>query len=195
MKSQKDDSRAVYREVLRLSLPIALQNIFSTAVSSADVVMVGFVGQDALSAVSLAGQIQFVLNLIQGVIGGLFILLASPLFFHAAELTEQAVSYLQTMLFINAAYVLTVALNTTLNNGVFCAGGDTRFGLICDTIDMWLFSVPLGFINAFVLKLPPMTVYFFLCCDELAKLPFMYRHYKSHKWAENITRETEELKA
>ncbi|MDD3206441.1 MAG: MATE family efflux transporter, partial [Lachnospiraceae bacterium] len=54
----------VYKKVLTLSLPIALQNIFVTAVSSADVIMIGYVSQDALSAVSLAGQIQFVLNLI-----------------------------------------------------------------------------------------------------------------------------------
>ena len=42
-------------------LPIAVQNLISTAVSSADVVMVGYVGQDALSAVSLVNQVMFVL--------------------------------------------------------------------------------------------------------------------------------------
>lgn len=57
-------SESLYKNLWKLSLPIALQNIFSTAVSSADVVMVGAVGQHALSAVSLAGQVQFVLNLI-----------------------------------------------------------------------------------------------------------------------------------
>ena len=44
--------------------PIVVQNVFSTAVSSADVIMVGMIGQDSLSAVSLAGQVTFVLNLI-----------------------------------------------------------------------------------------------------------------------------------
>ena len=64
MKEKKVILKPVYREVLKLSLPIALQNIFSTAVTSADVIMVGRISQDALSATSLAGQIQFVLNLI-----------------------------------------------------------------------------------------------------------------------------------
>ena len=58
------NNQAVIRDVIALSLPIAVQNIFSTAVSSADVLMVGMIGQDSLSAVSLAGQVTFVLNLI-----------------------------------------------------------------------------------------------------------------------------------
>ena len=128
-----------------------------------------------------------------GLLGGFLIVLASPILLHLVELTTIAKSYLRTMLFINAAYVLTKALNTMLNNGIFCAGGDTRFGLICDTIDMWCFSVPLGFICAFLLKLPPMTVYFILCLDELAKLPFAYHHFKTNKWVKNITRKTEEM--
>lgn len=81
------------------------------------------------------------------------------------------------------------AMNTTVICGVFRSGGDSRFGFICDTIDMWVFSVPLGFISAFVLKLPPMWVYFLLCLDEFVKMPFVYKHYKSYKWLQNITRD------
>ena len=58
------NNKAVIRNVIALSLPIVVQNVFSTAVSSADVIMVGMIGQDSLSAVSLAGQVTFVLNLI-----------------------------------------------------------------------------------------------------------------------------------
>ena len=71
----------------------------------------------------------------------------------------------------------------------FRAGGDSRWGFICDFIDMWIYAVPLGFLSAFVLKLPPMWVYFLICTDEFVKLPFVYRHYKSYKWLKNITRE------
>ena len=37
------NNKAVIRDVIALSLPIAVQNIFSTAVSSADVLMVGMI--------------------------------------------------------------------------------------------------------------------------------------------------------
>ncbi|MBQ2706098.1 MAG: MATE family efflux transporter, partial [Agathobacter sp.] len=68
------------------------------------------------------------------------------------------------------------------------AGGDSKFGMICDTITMWVIAVPLGFIAAFVLKLPPMAVYFILCLDEFWKIPVVIKHYKSYKWLKNITR-------
>ena len=72
---------------------------------------------------------------------------------------------------------------------VFRAGGDTKFGLICDTIDMWVYAVPLGFFAAFVLKLPVLWVYFLLCTDEFVKWPWVLHHYRQGKWAQNITRE------
>lgn len=52
------NNKAVVRNVIALSLPIAVQNVFSTAVSSADVIMVGMIGQDSLSAVLFMGFAQ-----------------------------------------------------------------------------------------------------------------------------------------
>ena len=80
-------------------------------------------------------------------------------------------------------------LKLTVIAGVFRAGGDTKFGLICDTIDMWVYAVPLGFFAAFVLKLPVLWVYFLLCTDEFVKRPWVIKRYLSGKWAKNITRD------
>ena len=44
-----------YRELFALVLPIVIQNLISSAVSLADVVMLGQVDQTSLSASSLAG--------------------------------------------------------------------------------------------------------------------------------------------
>ena len=80
-------------------------------------------------------------------------------------------------------------LKLTVIAGVFRASGDTKFGLICDTIDMWVYAVPLRFFAAFVLKLPVLWVYFLLCTDEFVKCPWVIKRYLSGKWAKNITRE------
>ena len=93
------------------------------------------------------------------------------------------------MLLINSYYIMGGAVNATLIAGVFRAGGDSRFGFICDTVDMWVYAVPLGFIAAFVLKLPVMAVYFLLCTDEFVKWPWVFKHYRSMKWLKNITRD------
>lgn len=120
--------------------------------------------------------------------GLLIVLLRRPVMTLFA-LTPTAYSYLNTMLIISGYYVVGQAVNTLLIAGVFRAGGNTRFGMICDMITMWCVSVPLGFLAAFVFKWPPMVVYFLLCMDEFWKWPAVFRYYKSGKWINNITRE------
>ncbi|MCR1842440.1 MATE family efflux transporter [Murimonas intestini] len=129
------------------------------------------------------------LTVASGALGGLIILGATPFVLRYASLSETAMHYLKYMLLINTYYVMGAAVNTTLIAGVFRSGGDSRFGFICDTIDMWLYAVPLGFFAAFVLKLPVMWVYFLLCTDEFVKWPWVLKHYKSNKWLHNITRD------
>ena len=53
-----------YGHIMKLTLPIIVQNLLSTAVSSADVVMLNYVGQAHISAVSLAAQYANVLFMI-----------------------------------------------------------------------------------------------------------------------------------
>lgn len=60
----KQERGAFYRSVFSLVIPMALQNLINVAVSSADVVMLGRVGETALSGASLAGQVQFIMTLI-----------------------------------------------------------------------------------------------------------------------------------
>ena len=45
-----------YCQIFKLLIPIVIQNMLNAAVSSADVLMLGFVGQSAISAVSLASN-------------------------------------------------------------------------------------------------------------------------------------------
>ena len=53
-----------YRQIFKLVLPIVIQNLLSAAVSSADVVMLNYVGQSSISAVSLAAQYASVLFMV-----------------------------------------------------------------------------------------------------------------------------------
>lgn len=87
-------------------------------------------------------------------------------------------------------FVFNLILTALTIGGIFPAGGDTKFGLICDTVTMWCFAVPLGCMAAFVWKLPVLTVYFVLNLDELVKLPAVFWHYRKYKWLKNLT-ETE----
>ena len=58
------EDKRFYRNVLRLVMPMALQNLINVGVTSTDVIMLGRVGETALSGVSLANQVYFILSLI-----------------------------------------------------------------------------------------------------------------------------------
>ena len=52
-----------YRNIFALVVPMAVQNLINVGVTAIDVVMLGKVGETALSGSSLAGQIQFIMML------------------------------------------------------------------------------------------------------------------------------------
>jgi len=160
------------------------------AVSGASGIYVGkSIGANQMEKARQDAKYALTLSVITGAIGGVIILLISPFVLRVAVFSETAMSYLKIMLVINSVYIMGTAVNSTLIAGVFRAGGDSRFGLVCDFIDMWCYAVPVGLISAFVLKLPPMVVYVILCTDEFVKWPWVFKRYKSGKWLNNITRE------
>lgn len=67
----------VKKKICSLILPIALQQLLLSAVSAGDSLMLGFVNSDAMAAVSLASNVEFVENLfLSAFIGGATILSA-----------------------------------------------------------------------------------------------------------------------
>ena len=63
MKKVSLQDKKFFRKLMALMLPIAFQNFMLAAVSAGDSAMLGFVDENAMAAVSLASNIQFVENL------------------------------------------------------------------------------------------------------------------------------------
>ena len=169
-----------------------LGTIFCFGVASAGGILLGkIIGENQLEAAREGAKKVMKLTIISAIVGGLIVLASMPIVlkFASASLSATAMHYLKWMLLINTYYISGTAVNTSLIAGIFRAGGDSRFGFICDTIDMWVYAVPLGFIAAFWLDLPVLVVYFLLCTDEFVKWPWVIKHYRSGKWLNNITRD------
>ncbi|MBO7704037.1 MAG: MATE family efflux transporter [Solobacterium sp.] len=127
----------------------------------------------------------FLVTVVQGVV----LYLLRPFIKDAVILSDTASHYLMYMLTLSCFYQVLQVLNTLLIASIFRCGGDTRYGVRLDLLSMWGITVPLGLISAFVLKLPPLTVYTILCIDEVSKFPFALFHYKGGSWNRNLTRE------
>lgn len=60
----KEENKSFYKKTFALVMPMAVQNLINVGVTAADTVMLGYIDETAISAVSLANQILFILVLI-----------------------------------------------------------------------------------------------------------------------------------
>ena len=167
-----------------------LATVFAYALGSGANVLVGIrIGENRLERARAEADFFCWLSLGVAFLTGLLLFCLRPFLMSFFALSETASYYLNIMLIISSYYVIGQIMNTLVIGGILRAGGNSRWGMYCDILDMWCWSVPLGFLSAFVFKFPPLVVYFILCLDEFWKIPFVYRYYKSYKWLNNITRE------
>lgn len=63
-KLSPTENKGFYQKIIALVIPMAIQNLINVGVTAADIVMLGYIDETAISAVSLANQIHFILILI-----------------------------------------------------------------------------------------------------------------------------------
>ena len=161
---------------------------FCLGLGNAGSIIVGNrLGANRLEEAKEAGGLLTRTAIIAGILSGLVLIILSPFITRMVDLTPTACGYLQKMLLICSYYIAGKSVNCMTIGGIFAAGGDSKFGMLCDSITLWCITVPLGCICAFILKLPVMVVYFVLNLDEIIKLPVVYKHYKKYKWIKNLT--------
>lgn len=157
------------------------------AIAGGSVIVIGNeLGAGRLDVAKVYGQKLFKITIVSGIILGIVAAASAPVILHFTHLTDTAEHYLFIMLMMCSYYILGRSINSTLIGGLFGAGGDTKFGFICDSVTMWAFIVPVGFLAAFVFDWPVMVVYFLLNLDEIVKIPVVIIHYKKYKWVRNI---------
>ena len=161
---------------------------FCLGLGNAGSIIVGNrLGADRLQEAKEVGETLTKTAIIAGIVSGLVLIAVSPFITKMVDLTPIARGYLQKMLLISSYYIAGKSVNCMTIGGIFAAGGDSKFGMLCDSVTLWCIIVPLGCICAFILKLPVMVVYFVLNLDEIIKLPVVYKHYKKYKWIKNLT--------
>lgn len=164
--------------------------VLCVGISSGGAVLIGkYLGSGNPQIAKRAGDRINLYALLFGALAGITILLLKPLIFLLVDLTPTAHEYLDGMLYICAYYCIGKALNSTNIGGIFCAGGDTKFGFLCDTLVMWGIILPLSYACAFVWHLHPIVLYAVISLDEIIKLPVALIRYRQYKWLNQLTRD------
>lgn len=163
---------------------------FCTGLANGGGIIIGNeLGMGNLTQAKKYGGILWKMAVISGVASSLLLIALSPVIVEVTVLSPQATEYLKWMLILCACYMIAKSINMMTIAGVFPAGGDSKFGLICDTATMWVFAVPTGFLAAFYFHLPVVIVFLIINLDEVVKVPVAIWHYKKYGWLKNITRE------
>lgn len=148
-------------------------------------------GAGRLDAGKVYGEKIVSLSLVIGVVSGAILIALTPLILKVAELSPQAQEYIRWMIVVCAVNLVGMSHNSATISGIFPAGGDTRFGFICDIITLWCVVVPISLLAAFVWKLPVPVVYIFINMDELVKFPAVRINLRKYNWVRDLTREHE----
>jgi len=166
---------------------IALRG-FSNATT---IVVSNTLGENKIEDAKVYSRRMLIITILVGILGGFVILAIRPVMmvYYEGKLTSTAVTYLGYIMIMTTWRLVGEGINTCLICGCFRGGGDTKFGMIVDTIFMWAVALPLVAVAAYVLKLPPLWVYFVITLDEYWKMPVVFAHYNKMKWLNNITRD------
>lgn len=173
------------------SLANIVRNILgcvSKGVGTAGAILVGNeLGKNQIELAKKYAKHSTVLAGMIGIVTCLIIVVMRPLILDFSHLTETATAYLSGMLLISSYYAIAGSVNNMVIGGIFCAGGKSKFGCICDGIVLWLIVIPAASLAAFYFHLPVLTVYFILCLDECIKVPVVFWYYRKYTWAQNLT--------
>ena len=164
-----------------------LVSCFCFALAAGGAIVVGNeLGAGNLPRAKEYGDKLFKLAVKSGLLVGIVTACFTPLILRLVNLTPTAKTYLMWMLLMCSYYILGRSINSVVISGILAAGGDTKFGMICDSLTMWAFIVPIGALLAFIVKAPVIVVCFFLYLDEMVKIPVVYKYYKKYRWVKNI---------
>ena len=78
--------------------------------------------------------------------------------------------------------------NMILGGGIIRSGGRTHYVMVIDLIGTWLFGVPLGFLAAFVFRLPIAWVYFMLSLEECVRFIISFAVFRRRGWIHNLNK-------
>ncbi len=104
------------------------------------------------------------------------------------RLTPDARALCTGMLVITSFYMVGRCVNTVVINGIFDAGGDTKFDVFSLLVVMWMIAIPTALSGAFLFHWPVLLVYACTCLDEVGKTPWVIHHFHKYHWLRNLTR-------
>ncbi|MCY6482915.1 MATE family efflux transporter [Clostridium aestuarii] len=178
-------------EVAAMTLTYPIQSLsigFFTGVGSAAGIMIGKkLGADDNEAALKYSRKFIKLGIIGAVTFGVLLVICSNLYVSVFNVSNDLKVKTVKLLIVFSVVLWVKVSNMIIGGGILRSGGKTKYTLYLDMIGTWGIGVPVGFISAFLLKLPIHWVYFIISMEEFIRFVIGIKLVYSRKWMKNIT--------
>ena len=122
-----------------------------------------------------------------------FVNLVGPLLLGFYQASAEAKAIVRTMLLIYGLDLPMQTYDYVMIVGIMRAGGDSRYMMLLDAGNAWVFGVGTIALLAFVVPgIPPQLIYAGTMAGTLAKFVMSRMRFKSKKWMNNLTERTQD---
>jgi len=163
--------------------------LFIFGLSSASSVIIGnTIGKGDYEKVKEYANTICILSFIMGILSAIVILILRPIIVNLYNVSDYTKSIAKQIMISTAILSVFKSVSSNIMMGVLRGGGDNKFVFISEMIFMWLVSIPLGFLSAFVLKLPVFIVFLIIKGDEVLKaITGVFRVLRG-RWIVDVTK-------
>ena len=164
-----------------------LSSVLTQGISNASGIITGHtMGEGDLEKAQRQGYTFLGLGLVLGCFAAGVIMLVRGPIINYYKVSEEARLIAWQLMDAIGFIVIFQAMNSILTKGVLRAGGDTRFLMAGDILFLWVASIPLGILAAFVFHWPPFWIYAMLKIDQVIKCVWCVFRLRSRKWMKRI---------
>ena len=166
---------------------IQIVTVVNSAVAIASAVVIGnTIGEGDIARAKREGNSYMVLSFLFGLVLILPLLLVEGPYFSLYNISEEAKAIAHGVLLVNCFFLPFQTNAYATSKGVLRGGGDTKFIMFADSGCIWLISLPLGALAAFVWNWSPVWIYVCLRIQYPMKGIICFIRYASGKWIKEI---------
>ncbi|XTR36855.1 MATE family efflux transporter [Paraclostridium tenue] len=164
--------------------------LFIHGLSSASSVIIGnTVGEGDKQKIMEYANTICVLSIFMGILAGLTIYFLRPIAVNLYNISDDTKGIACEIMIATSIVSIFRALSANILMGILRGGGDNRFVFWLEMSFLWFIAIPLGFIAAFVLKLPIVLVFLIIRSDEILKSFIGAFRVIRGKWIHDVTRD------
>lgn len=160
-----------------------------SSANASSVTMGKTVGEGRLDKVrSYSRSLQLIFLMI-GVVSALALFIFRNAIVELYAVSEEAKAMAKSFIVVLSITTVGSCYEYPVEGGIIAGGGNPKYQAIVDTLFMWLFTIPVSAVAAFVFDAPPIVVFCLLKADQLLKCIPNGIVCNRYKWVHLLTRE------